>query len=247
MGRYLKSLKQKPGSPGSPFLRASSQRLPLNGLAGDAVRRLRSASQGIGRLQVLCRSVSYKTACRAAADTGIDVKLRNSTTPISLVSIARAAVLVSLSMTTGDAICQFLEVGAEHEWDSRRSMTFGICGLLATGPAGQCWNFFIETCFPGTAARAVAWKTCANAGWALFFTLPATFTFVTLLSDGGTPALALRKIEDNLFKVWMAGNLYMPLVHVIVFKTVSVEHRQVITEIFRVLWNMYLSYNLNSK
>lgn len=163
-------------------------------------------------------------------------------------------------MGISDLACQALEkcavqgggesgVVAKREegwWDSRRTLAFVSCGLVATGPAQQIWNFGIERVFPGTGVRAIASKTAANAVLALVYGLPAVFTFTTLASPGGTVELSWRKIKRDLFDVWMAGNLYMPFVHALVFNFVAVQHRSVVSDAFRGVFNIYVSYRANA-
>eukprot|EP00397_Hematodinium_sp_SG-2012_P037773 GEMP01040985.1.p1 GENE.GEMP01040985.1~~GEMP01040985.1.p1 ORF type:complete len:236 (+),score=59.11 GEMP01040985.1:197-904(+) len=124
--------------------------------------------------------------------------------------------------------------------DLQRMSIMAVCGTCITGPVSHTWMVLMEYRIPGSAPRAIALKTIANAVLAFVVSLPLMFTAVTLLK-GGTWEAAMAKIEKDRFPTFVTGLAFWPFANVALFRWCALENRAIVNGMCGVVWNIYLS------
>jgi len=139
-----------------------------------------------------------------------------ASSPIITKSCTSSAIF-TLSDVAGQSIAP-----APEGFDTKRTLTSALVGLLYFGPALHYWLEMITRFLPGLDVKSTLCKTLL--GQALFGpTITCVFFGASLVSASGLfsginqwPA----KIQQDLFKTWAAGLCYWPFVDLVCYGVV---------------------------
>mmetsp|Transcript_13108 Transcript_13108/g.25728 ORF Transcript_13108/g.25728 Transcript_13108/m.25728 type:complete len:188 (+) Transcript_13108:71-634(+) len=159
-------------------------------------------------------------------------------------ALPRTAALIGLEMATGDSIEQLVhrrsvELDGDGAWDAGRSVRLGLTGLMVTGPFAHMLFRGLESIAPGTSTTAVVKKVCLNAAF-MPCMIGATMSTAWLL-EGRRPQEVAKLLRKELITVCYTGLAFWPAANIVVYKTVPVAFRPVVSSGFGGLWGVFMA------
>lgn len=164
-------------------------------------------------------------------------------------ALPRTAALIGIEMATGDSIEQYIhrEYGGgdlNSRWDKKRSLRLGITGLITTGPLAHVLFTRLERFAPGTSTVAVLKKVACNAGF-MPIMIGATMSTAWFL-EGRKTNEVVSLLRQELGSAFIAGLGFWPAVNLIIFKSVPLSLRPVVSSGFGGMWGIYLAAKVAS-
>lgn len=164
-------------------------------------------------------------------------------------ALPRTAALIGIEMATGDSIEQFIHRrygGGDvyGKWDRNRSLRLGITGLVTTGPLAHMLFTRLERFAPGTSTLAVLKKVACNAGF-MPIMIGATMSTAWFL-EGRKTAEVASLLKRELGSAFIAGLGFWPAVNLVIFKSVPVSMRPVVSSGFGGMWGIFLAAKVAS-
>ena len=173
-------------------------------------------------------------------------------------ALVRSAAASALSMCVGDLVCQHLETRQQAvpsstdraELDLHRTGRMAVTGLLVSGPLTHGFFRIAEHVAPGTALRALLIKGGLDLASA---PLRITAIFATVIALQHDLSLTERekmiraKLANDLVPTYVTGASIFPPIMFLNFKFVAESWRPSVWAAVGACWNVYLSYQANSR
>ena len=119
-------------------------------------------------------------------------------------------------------------------------------GIFIVGPAMRYWYIFLDRAYKGSgtidAMKKVATDQLCFAPWII-----ATFFGTTGLLFGKTQAEIKAKFRNQYFQTLKTNYYIWPLVQMINFNFVPLQHRVFVVNFIAIFWNTYLSWASNKE
>jgi len=157
-----------------------------------------------------------------------------------------AMVSTGILMASGDIIAQKI-IEEKPDWDSYRTRSFALIGIIFFGPAVTRWYKFLDKLVPylGVAkpVQGVA-KVCFDQG---FFAPFALFMFIGLSGSlkGQTFATISLDYSRDYKEILLNNYKFWPFVQIFNFYIIPLQHRLMFVNVAAIFWNTYLSWRSN--
>lgn len=130
-------------------------------------------------------------------------------------------------------------------WDQRRTLKMGICRAFGVAPFITWWFPVLASMFPSRSLSHITGRTVLDQTIGVPIGVTLVFS-INLLMDGRLQHLP-EKLKQDLVRTWSKGLQFGPMVNLINFKFVPLEHQPVFAHCASIYWNSILSYYTNTR
>jgi hypothetical protein len=159
--------------------------------------------------------------------------------------IETKACISGVVYSLGDLIAQSYEGRDIAEWDRGRVIRSGLCGLLAHGPLSHLYYVGLDHVFAQQNFIAASWMVPAakvaidQTAWSLFWN-STYYTLLGILKFESADVIAAT-VRNSWWDLLKAGWRMWPLVHLLTYGVVPVQHRLLFVDAVELVWVCILS------
>lgn len=146
----------------------------------------------------------------------------------------------------GDLIAQTYEGRDISEWDRARVVRSGLCGLLAHGPLSHLYYlgmdhvFSHQTLLSSTSLFIPLVKMGIDQTvWSVFWN--STYYVLLGLLKFESPSVIVKTVRNSWWDLLKAGWRLWPMVHVVTYGVIPVQHRLLFVDAVELVWVSILS------
>ncbi len=127
------------------------------------------------------------------------------------------------------------------KWDTARTARMAGFGLLVSAPTAYGWYHLMDKFIPAQTTAASLQKVVIHSLCYAPFNISTAIGWIAYTAPGGTPDLALKRIQERMLGVWQAGSLFWIPVMAGTYRFVPLRYRVVVTSAASVVWTAFLS------
>ena len=154
--------------------------------------------------------------------------------------IETKACISGVIYSLGDLVAQSYEGRDIADWDRSRVIRSGICGLIAHGPLSHLYYLALDHAFAQQSFITVSWmipfakiaidQTVWSLCWnSIYYTLLGILKFES-------PSVIVASVKNSWWDLLRAGWRLWPMVHVLTYGVIPVQHRLLFVDLVEILW-----------
>jgi len=149
-------------------------------------------------------------------------------------------------MGTGDIVAQKI-IEEKKGWDVSRTMRFCFIGAAFFGPSCTYWYRYLDRIVPQMRVPKKFHGLVKTGLDQAIFAPSVLFGFLNIVSSLKGECLAVRAhdIKTNYLPILANNYKFWPMIQVVNFYFVPLQHRLMVVNVAALCWNTYLSWQTN--